>query len=204
MKKKNIILILISIIIICIFLAKSMMNSMIKSIDTSSNDNKYTYNVEIKSDDIIVSKQENENNKKLINTTSDKMLDDFVKNKDKAIKKYENATLVLKIDLSNAELLENVFYNVDENDVETEIKTGLIGTIKLVSNDKKYTLYIDFSEMDNDKLIEQYKDKKIQKEYNLEKFKKLKNITVKVLDTDTLDFYNGEMLISVDSIESYK
>lgn len=188
MKKKNIILILISIIIICIFLAKSMMNSMIKSIDTSSNDNKYTYNVEIKSDDIIVSKQENENNKKLINTTSDKMLDDFVKNKDKAIKKYENATLVLKIDLSNAELLENVFYNVDENDVETEIKTGLIGTIKLVSNDKKYTLYIDFSEMDNDKLIEQYKDKKIQKEYNLEKFKKLKNITVKVLDTDTLDF----------------
>ena len=52
MKKKNIILILISIIIICIFLAKSMMNSMIKSIDTSSNDNKYTYHVEIISKDM--------------------------------------------------------------------------------------------------------------------------------------------------------
>lgn len=197
MKKKYRILILV-VIISCIFLPRIMMKLM----ENLSNSNSSAYNVEIKSDDIIVS--EKENNKKSISTTADKMLDDFVKNKDKAIKKYENATLTLKIDLSNAELSEFVFINTDENDVETQVKTGLIGTIKLISSDKKYILYVDLFGIEDGKLMENYKDKDVKKNYNLEKFKKLKSITVKTLDTDTLDFYEGEMTISADRIESYK
>ena len=96
----------------------------------------------------------------------------------------------------------------DENDNETDVNTGLVSTINLVSDDKKYILRVMLDELyDEESLLKNGKDQSI---YNIENFKKLKTITVTILNTygeDYMHYDDGKstyIYFTADSLDEYK
>lgn len=188
MKKKYLIIVIIIVVILC--LGKLIINLKNNSIDNI--DGNYTINV----DSDIVTIESPKKDIKPISTTSNQILSDFTKNKEKALEKYEYKELTLEIDLTNAKIEELIVCVTDENNNETDINTGLVGYIDILSNDKKYILSVSLDELyDWESLLESGKNQSI---YNIENFKKLKTITITILNT-----YGEEDIYFDDETSAY-
>ena len=114
----------------------------------------------------------------------------------------------MEIDLTNAEIEELIVCVTDENNNETDVNTGLVGNIDILSDDKKCILSVRLSELyDWESLLKSGKNQSI---YNIENFKKLKTITVTILNTyGEDDIYNDDenpayINIIADKIDEYK
>ena len=185
MKKKHLIIVIIIVIILCFWkLIISLKNNSIDNIDGN-------YTIDVGSDSVTIETPKEDI--KPISTTSNQILSDFTKNKEKALEKYEYKELTLEIDLTNA---------------ETDVNTGLVGNIDILSDDKKCILSVRLSELyDWESLLKSGKNQSI---YNIENFKKLKTITVTILNTyGEDDIYNDDenpayINIIADKIDEYK
>ena len=75
----------------------------------------------------------------------------------------------MEIDLTNAEIEELIVCVTDENNNETDVNTGLVGNIDILSDDKKCILSVRLSELyDWESLLKSGKNQSI---YNIENFK---------------------------------
>ena len=182
MKKKYLIIVIIIVLILCF--GKLIISLKNNSLDTSGN-----YNIEVGSD--IVTIETPKQDIKPISATSAQILSDFAKDKKTALEKYKYKKLTLEIDLTNAKIEELIVCYTDENNNETEVNTGLVGNIDILSDDKKCILSVRLSELyDWESLLKSGKNQSI---YNIENFKKLKNITVTILNTyGEDDIYNDD------------
>ncbi len=199
MKKKYLIIVIIIVLILCF--GKLIISLKNNSLDTSGN-----YNIEVGSD--IVTIETPKQDIKPISATSAQILSDFAKDKKTALEKYKYKKLTLEIDLTNAKIEELIVCYTDENNNETEVNTGLVGNIDILSDDKKCILSVRLSELyDWESLLKSGKNQSI---YNIENFKKLKNITVTILNTyGEDDIYNDDenpayINIIADRIDEYK
>ena len=199
MKKKYLIIVIIIVLILCF--GKLIISLKNNSLDTSGN-----YNIEVGSD--IVTIETPKQDIKPISATSAQILSDFAKDKKTALEKYKYKKLTLEIDLTNAKIEELIVCYTDENNNETEVNTGLVGNIDILSDDKKSILSVRLSELyDWESLLKSGKNQSI---YNIENFKKLKNITVTILNTyGEDDIYNDDenpayINIIADRIDEYK
>lgn len=199
-KKKYLIIVIIIVIIFCF-------TKLIITFKNNSLDNVGNYNIEVGSDMITIETPK-EQDIKPISATSAQILSDFAKNKETALKKYGYKKLTLEIDLTNAKMEELIVCSTDENDNETDINTGLVNSIEILSNNKKCILNVRLSELyDWESLLKSGKNQSI---YNIENFKKLKTITVTMLNTYGKDYmyYDDEtpayISIIADSLDEYK
>ena len=199
MKKKYLIIVIIIVLILCF--GKLIISLKNNSLDTSGN-----YNIEVGSD--IVTIETPKQDIKPISATSAQILSDFAKDKKTALEKYKYKKLTLEIDLTNAKIEELIVCYTDENNNETEVNTGLVGNIDILSDDKKCILSVRLSELyDWESLLKSGKNQSI---YNIENFKKLKTITVTILNTyGEDDIYNDDenpayINIIADKIDEYK
>ena len=200
MKKKHLLIVIIIVIILCFWkLIISLKNNSIDNIDGN-------YTIDVGSDSVTIETPKEDI--KPISTTSNQILSDFTKNKEKALEKYEYKELTLEIDLTNAEIEELIVCVTDENNNETDVNTGLVGNIDILSDDKKCILSVRLSELyDWESLLKSGKNQSI---YNIENFKKLKTITVTILNTyGEDDIYNDDenpayINIIADKIDEYK
>ena len=199
MKKKYLIIVIIIVLILCF--GKLIISLKNNSLDTSGN-----YNIEVGSD--IVTIETPKQDIKPISATSAQILSDFAKDKKTALEKYKYKKLTLEIDLTNAKIEELIVCYTDENNNETEVNTGLVGNIDILSDDKKCILSVRLSELyDWESLLKSGKNQSI---YIIENFKKLKNITVTILNTyGEDDIYNDDenpayINIIADRIDEYK
>lgn len=200
-KKKKYLIIFITIIVIFCF------TKLIITFKNNSLDDVGNYNIEVGSDMVKIETPK-EQDIKPISATSTQILSDFAKNKEKALEKYEYKKLTLEIDLTNAEIEELIVCVTDENNNETDVNTGLVGNIDILSDDKKCILSVSLSELyDWESLLKNGKDQSI---YNLENFKKLKTITVTILNTcGKEDIYDDDekpayIFFIADSLDEYK
>ena len=199
MKKKYLIIVIIIVLILCF--GKLIISLKNNSLDTSGN-----YNIEVGSD--IVTIETPKQDIKPISATSAQILSDFAKDKKTALEKYKYKKLTLEIDLTNAKIEELIVCYTDENNNETDVNTGLVGNIDILSDDKKCILSVRLSELyDWESLLKSGKNQSI---YNIENFKKLKTITVTILNTyGEDDIYNDDenpayINIIADRIDEYK